>query len=185
MPDDIWVVQKVQWFARGASHGRRWGGGAGFWKFQQKTVVFLVSSGKNQISPLLVLIKSFEKPPRPPSLAKSFRRPWCYSFGLITLAYRIHHLLYRKSVSFGFAVFVLSIYFQRALVSELKPDHSIDRFTPDVIIMTSFVAEHVREDSVPATAALCRRQPRQPLPAALGGRSEGIKEIRRLNSQQE
>jgi len=36
-----------------------------FWKFQQKKVVFSISRGKNQISPLVA-----------PAWKKSFRRPW-------------------------------------------------------------------------------------------------------------
>jgi len=41
-------------------------------------VVFLILSGKNQISPLLVPPgKISEKSPSAPPLKKSFRRPWC------------------------------------------------------------------------------------------------------------
>jgi len=65
-----------------ADHGRRKRGVGGpsppeFWNFQQKKVVFLLSSGKKTKSPLLATPgKIFEKSPSAP-LEKSFRHPWC------------------------------------------------------------------------------------------------------------
>ena len=64
-----------------ASKGRA-GGTKAPWilKFSAKKVVFLVSSGKNQISPLLTPLEKFRKNPLvPPSWKKSFRRPWCHA----------------------------------------------------------------------------------------------------------
>jgi len=65
---------------RSCSHGPPKGAGGswpprGFWKFQQKKVVFLVSSGKKQISPLLAPIDKFWKNPQVPPLEKILPTP--------------------------------------------------------------------------------------------------------------
>ena len=63
------------------SHGRRKGGqgdlgSSGFWKFQQNKVVFFISSGKKQISPLLALpLEKFCKNPLAPPLEKILPTP--------------------------------------------------------------------------------------------------------------
>jgi len=59
------------------------GKGTGIWNFQQKTV-FLVLSGKKQISPLLAPFEKLLKNPQVPPWIKSFRRP-------CTQAYKLHH----------------------------------------------------------------------------------------------
>ena len=62
--------------------GRQKGGGRGgalaplgFWNFQQENLVFVVSSRKNQISPLFPTLEKFRKIPKFPPWKKSFRHP--------------------------------------------------------------------------------------------------------------
>jgi len=58
------------------SHGRRKGGSRGILKLLAKKAVFSISSGENQISPLLApLEKIWGKSPTGPPWKKSFRRP--------------------------------------------------------------------------------------------------------------
>jgi len=62
----------------GAGRGDRWSFPPWSLKLLSKKVVFSISSGKKQISPLLAPFwkKNWENPRMAPSWKKSFRHPW-------------------------------------------------------------------------------------------------------------